>query len=143
MCIGAWRDAAWANRPDGSSTGGNCAGIVDIDEIGKGDLTHVNLVSWKTNKLKRKSRSSNAAEIQAVSDCEDEVYFIRVMLASFLGYDVSREKRDDSVDMIPCIIVTDSKSLYDASRSQTGGLGMEEKRTALKLSDMVERMKLS
>ena len=115
-------------------------GIADIGEMSEGRMTHVNIVSWKTNKLRRKSRSSTSAEIQAISDAEDETFFVRVMLASFLGYDVSREQRETSLSYIPCIIVTDSKSLYDAYRSQTGGLGMEEKRSALELLDLKERM---
>ena len=37
-------------------------------------------------------------------------------------------------------MITDSKSLYDAYLSQTGGLGLEEKRTALELVDLRERI---
>jgi hypothetical protein len=136
----AWGDAAWANRPDGSSTGGTFVGIADIKALERGEMTHINLVSWKTQKLKRKSRSSTAAEIQAISDCEDEAYFVKVMLASFLGYNISREERDKTLSWIPCFIVTDSKSLFDAHKSQTGGLGMEEKRSALEMVDLRERM---
>ena len=92
-----WGDAVCANRPDGSSTGGVFVGIANIKELENGNLSHINLVSWKTNKLKRKSRSSTAAEIQAISDAEDESYFVRVMLASFLGYSVTREDRDETL----------------------------------------------
>ena len=62
------------------------------------------------------------------------------MLASFLGYDVSREHRDETLSWCPNIVATDSKSLYDPSRSQTGGLGREEKRSALEMVDLKERM---
>ena len=138
--VAIWGDAAWANRPDGSSTGGTLIGITDIDSLLKGGLTFVNMVSWKSHKLKRKSRSPTASEVQAVSDAEDEGFFVRLMWLSFNGYDVSRDNRKQSLRDVPCVVVTDSKSLYDAYRSQTGGLGMEEKRTALELVDLKERI---
>ena len=39
-------------------------------------------------------------------------------------------------------IITDAKSLYDASRSASAGLGLSEKRTAIELDAMMDRMKV-
>jgi hypothetical protein len=103
-------------------------------------MTHVNLVSWSSHKLKRKSRSSNAAEVQAMSDTEDQLYWLRAMVASFSGQSIERGVRETAVNRVTGLLVTDSKSIFDAMHSATGGLGLEEKRTALELVDLCDRV---
>jgi hypothetical protein len=140
LCVVSWGDAAWANRPDGASTGGTIIGVANEAELASGQLTSINIISWKSHKLKRKSRSSTAAEIQAICDVEDEAMFIRLMLASFEGYNCSNEDlREVALTSMPGYIITDSKSFYDSLRSASGSLGMEEKRSALEMMDFRER----
>ncbi len=40
----------------------------------------------------------------------------------------------------PSPVVTDAQALYDASRSESAGLGLTEKRTAIELKILNERM---
>ena len=139
VCVVCWSDAAWANRPDGSSAGGSLVAVCERETLLQGDLSPVHVVDWHSTKLKRKSRSSNAAEVQALNDAEDRLWWRRLLRLSFVGQ-VHGKDRDQSVTAITGVLVTDSRSNYDALHSESGGLGLEERRTALELSDVKERI---
>ena len=80
-----WSDAAWANRPDGLSTGGYVIGIAP-EEILEGKRTPVGWVSHRSGKLQRVARSSLAAEVQALTVAEDELFMVRMMWAELIGF---------------------------------------------------------
>ena len=86
LVLVAWSDAALANRPDLSSTGGYIIGFVHKDMVDQGVRGPVNVMSWSSSKLKRVCRSSLAAETQALAECEQELMFLRVQWAEMLGY---------------------------------------------------------
>ena len=67
-----WSDAAWANRPDGLSTGGYVIGIAPEDIL-DGKRTPVGWISHRSGKLQLVARSSLAAEVQALTVAEDEL----------------------------------------------------------------------
>eukprot|EP00969_Alexandrium_andersonii_P191111 8442132-Alexandrium_andersonii.AAC.1 len=46
-------------------------------------------VHHKTSKAKRKARSSLSAEVQALADAEQELFFARLQLGEFLGHPLS------------------------------------------------------
>ena len=50
-----WADAAWANRIDGSSTGGYVIGLAS-PEVEKGVRTPIGIVAAATSKLRRVAR---------------------------------------------------------------------------------------
>lgn len=79
-----WSDAALGNRPNGQSTGGFVIGATRPEML-QGKLSPVNIVAWKSGKLNRVARSSLAAEVQAFSETEEELMFIRAQWAEMCG----------------------------------------------------------
>ena len=79
-----WSDAALANRVDLSSTGGYIIGFVHKSML-SGIQGQVSLVSWSTHKLRRVCRSSLAAEAQALSECEAELFLVRALWQELRG----------------------------------------------------------
>ena len=63
-------DQAHANRPCGGSTGGLITFLGGPQHL-HGDVGKLNVVAWKTWKLRRKAISTNDGEIQAVLEGED------------------------------------------------------------------------
>ena len=92
----AWSDASWANRKDGKSTGGYLIGMCGEDVL-KGIRSHVSVVSWGTNKLKRVARSSMSAELQALAIAEDELHLCRMTWAEFNGELINLNEVDEIV----------------------------------------------
>ena len=84
MFVG-WTDAAVGNRPDLSSTGGMAIALVS-PRILQGQRSHVNLISWRSGKRPRTARSSLSAEIQALSEGEQELIACRLQWAELLGH---------------------------------------------------------
>ena len=84
LAVVVWSDAAWANRPDLSSTLGFFAGITTA-KILEGGRHGVTPIHHKTSKAKRKARSSLSAEVQALADAEQELLFTRLQLAVFFA----------------------------------------------------------
>ena len=75
--MGTFTDAAWAVRPDGSSQGGYLLFFSDKDLL-EGKEAKVSIMDWKSWKLKRKVRSSLAAESQAFADAVDHLNYMRL-----------------------------------------------------------------
>ena len=71
-----WADAAWANRTDGSSTGGLVIGVASPDAE-KGIRTPIGIITAATHKLKRVARGSLGAEIQGLTNLEEEMVMVR------------------------------------------------------------------
>ena len=137
-----WSDASWANRPDGTSTGGYLIGLCD-KKILDGDKTHVTMVSWNSNKLRRVARSSLAAEVQAMSNSEDELHLVRGAWAEFNGGEFNLEDPDETIRQVPGTIIIDAKSIYDTLVSQNQPLQLQEKRTALELLAYLKNTELN
>lgn len=79
-----WSDAALGNRPNGQSTGGFLIGATRPEML-QGKLSPVNIIAWKSGKLNRVARSSLAAEVQAFSEAEEELMFVRAQWAEMCG----------------------------------------------------------
>ena len=121
-----------ANRRDGKSTGGYLIGM-SSNALLSGDRTHVTIVSWSTNKLKRVARSSLAAEVQAMSNAEDELHVVRGAWAEFNGTPFNLDNPDETIASVPGTVIVDAKSIYDTLVSQNQPLQLQEKRTAIEL----------
>ena len=65
-------DHSHNNRPEGYSTGGLVT-LVGGRELSQGLPRRMNLISWRTWKLRRVAVSSNDAEVQAMVEAEDFV----------------------------------------------------------------------
>ncbi|CAE7382440.1 unnamed protein product [Symbiodinium sp. KB8] len=110
--VAAWTDAANSNRQDGGSTKGVFVGWTSEDLL-QGNLVNISPIFWQSAKIQRACRSSAAAETHAAADAEDELYAIRLQVGEFLGHSVFLWSCDESVKMVPGVLVTDSKNLYD------------------------------
>lgn len=69
------------------------------------------LVSWNSGKLNRVARSSLAAEIQAASDAQEDLEFVRLVMADLLFGPVDLTDAADAVCAIPGVLVLDCKAL--------------------------------
>ena len=121
----AWSDASWANRKDGSSTGGYMIGITGTDIL-DGKRGHVTVVSWSTNKLRRVARSSMAAEMQALANSEDELHLCRLAWLEFNGVAVDLNHVDEALQDIPGTVIIDAKAIYDVLISQNQPIQLAE-----------------
>ena len=95
----------------------------------------ISLLEWKSWTFKRVCRSSMSAECQAMAEALDNLNFIRLFWEVLIGCVPVKLKLDqDAVlkDAPLSCLVTDCKGLFDAvNRSQSAGLGLSEKRTAI------------
>ena len=111
----AWADAAWANRPDNtSSTGGLVLGAAP-KELRDGALCPVNLLSWRSYKIDRASRSPACAETHAVVDGEDELFHVRYLWTEmhFAPSVLEPLTKEQIVYRSPGILITDSRNFFD------------------------------
>ena len=139
-----WTDAALGNRPNGQSTGGYVIGATRPEML-QGKLSPVNIVAWKSGKLNRIARSSLAAEVQAFSETEEELMFIRAQWAEMCGLTLPAKGFEEVVSQIKGALVTDARSLYDTVQKgdrNTSGLGLKEKYSALELLSVIQRLQL-
>ena len=63
ICLYAWVDAGSQNRPDAGSTQGIVIGVGPLS-LQNGELGHVNLISWHSNRIDRSCRSPGAARLR-------------------------------------------------------------------------------
>ena len=79
----------------------------------------MNIVAFRSHKLKRKVRSTLAAETAAMNEAIEQGDLVRAHLIEFFG-DAPLDKRNwrDEVKRIPLVDLTDSKSLYDYVKKQ-------------------------
>jgi hypothetical protein len=141
LCLMAWTDAAVANRPDLSSTGGQVMGMARRDKFCDGQMSQITLLAWSSRKLRRVARSSLSAEVQSLAEGADNLWLARLQWAEFNGVDVSKGKEDAAVRATRGLLITDAKSIYDAvTRSETQGLGLQEKQSALELLGVKEQI---
>ena len=113
LVVVGWSDAAVANRPDGSSTGGPIYGLMRPEDVELG-CGKVNVVGWKSGRLQRVARSSLAAETQALADLEQEIMFARLTWAELLGKQVNLENTVPAISQVPAVLITDARALFDA-----------------------------
>ena len=134
-------DQAHNNRPKGDSTGGYIT-LVSGPECDTGVVCAMNAIAWRTWKLKRKSISSNDAEVQAALEAEDNNFRARLLWSELHAagdLDYEQLQRKDPVDaterQVLCvkgIVCTDSKGGYDAVElNESPLLGLSNMRSAL------------
>ena len=136
-----YHDASYACRRDGSSQGGLLTMIVD-QKIMQGKSSAYSPIAWQSRKLPRVCRSSTAAEIQTGSHSMDAHEFTKQMLVEWYNPEtIPLKETEKALRQVPSIVVTDSKNLYDSvTRVETSGLQLEEKRLALEVLSIRERV---
>ena len=133
-------DASWANRRDGTSQGGSLTVLTD-SRVLEGKRAPFSILGSHSRKLKRVSRSSTSAEVQACANAYDDLEFVKQ-----LYYEVYHESglsvscADQQISTIPSAVVCDAKNLYDSvTRITSAGLQLEEKRLCLEVINIKER----
>ena len=129
-CVLAWSDAAWAVRRDGSSQGGYLVALADGDALLNREF-QLNWISWQSGKLPRVARSSSAAEVQAAGIAQEEMEYVRLVWFEVLNGQFPLSSWMDCCATIPGALIMDCKGVFDALRSESSGLGMKDKRSAL------------
>ena len=98
------------------------------------------LVDWLSRKLVRASRSSLTSEAQAGANAVDQLEWVSI----FWGVMLQPQLKLDSIEAANVfsepVVVTDCKALFDAAHSASSGLGIAERRTAIEVRMMVERL---
>jgi hypothetical protein len=134
-------DAAWANRPDGSSTGGHLI-LMAHNAVTEGQRVPVSLVSWNSRKIRRKVRSSLGAETQAFSTALEHSDLVRVFWGELSGSLANIDNFEEYLRQTDAIAVNDCKSLADALNNRGSAVSKtsEDKRLAIELSIIRQRL---
>ncbi|CAK0903294.1 unnamed protein product [Prorocentrum cordatum] len=132
LAVVGWGDAAFGNRVDGKSTEGRVLGIVPVSFLA-GEETGVSLISWRSGKVERTCRSPPSAEVSATVNTEDEVTYVRFLLAELSGWKPDLRDPWAQVRKVQECLITDSKNLYDRLRCPEKRMGGKEFRTGLEL----------
>lgn len=141
-------DQAHANRPQGGSTGGVLTCLGGPEQV-QGESGRLNVVSWRSWRLRRKAISTNDGEMQAVLEGEDSNFRVRWMWCQLNGCCAINdgnilEKANDLVKYVKGIVATDSKGVYDAVNKSEGPLlGLSNARSALQGYQLKEQLKES
>ena len=138
--LGAYSDASWAARPDGSSQGGMLIFACSQEELDSGMPMPLTIMAWHSKKLPRICRSSLAAESQALAGTIDELEWCKIFLTCFI--DLSLPIEGDAVlqKMLMSPVATDAKSLFDATHSITAGMKLSERRAAIEITIIKQRL---
>ena len=154
LAVIAWCDASFANRlsetvpDDGSdeppcpleSQAGYVIGFTSKKALAEGG-GHVSIVMWLSHKLKRKVRSTLAAESMAANECVEAADIIRAHIAEALcgdpeGFD--RRQWREAIKDIPAALVTDCRSMFDYLNKR--GSTPSEKRLRLDLEILRDQL---
>ena len=138
-----YHDASHACRRDGSSQGGLITMLVD-ECILQGESSYYSPIAWQSRKLPRVCRSSTSAEVQTGSHAMDAHEFTKQMLIEWFNEKpiVARDM-DKVLSQVSSVVVTDSKNMFDSVvRVETSGLQLEEKRLALEVLSIRERVRM-
>ncbi|MCG8453447.1 MAG: hypothetical protein MI717_09735, partial [Spirochaetales bacterium] len=142
-------DQSHSNRPQGDSTGGLLT-LAAGPDAHSGKVILMNLLAWRSWKLKRKAIGSNDAEVQSILEAEDQNFRIRMLWSELHGAGLNRpERRADLVAeaegqacMVSGILCTDSRGGYDAIEvNESPLLGLSNMRAALQAFQLRDNLK--
>ena len=92
----------------------------------------INIATWKSTRLKRKTVNTLSAECQAMIQAVGNVHWFRFMLNEAAAVPMDNESWEQTLASVPYVAVTDSKSLYDCmSKLVCTYTQCEDKRTAI------------
>ena len=136
--IVAFSDASWANADDLKSQARYLVFITGpMVYTTEGDVA--NLVEWKSHRIRRRCRSTLAAETMALDAAADASLFTRELLAEIMieSYQPTQSgKLDPSI--FPTSMATDCRSLYDLVVKDGPLSSTQEKRLTLDIAALRE-----
>ena len=138
--IGLYCDAAWSVRPDGSSQGGMLMFLASHEEMESNQPFPLTIFDWSSKKLTRMCRSSLSAEAQAATIAVDELEWAKVFFAAAINPYVAIQEDSTMLMLSESPVITDAKALFDSTISVTPGLKLSERRTAIEICILRERM---
>ena len=138
--FGSYFDAAWAVRPDGTSQGGYLIFVISEDDMDQGTACLLVCLDYASKKLTRISRSSLACEAQSGANAVDMLEWTKIFWTLMTHPYMSPDDPATAVLYGKSPVITDARALYDAGKSRSAGLGISEKRTAIEVSIISERM---
>ena len=125
LAVLVWSDAAWAGKTCPQP-------LVSSQELRQhesckaDDTVRLRFIIVLENRT-RKARSSLSADVQALADAEQELYFTRLQMTEFLGFLVNLGNVDETVQRVDGVLGIDAKAIYDSMCGASGPLAMEEK----------------
>jgi hypothetical protein len=134
-------DAAWATRKDFSSQGGQLTLLMQENTL-HGSKSPFCVISWGSRRLRRVARSSTSAEAQMAGNALDTHEFCKLSLFDMEhSFKLDLRKTDEYLQQVTSCMVCDARNIYDGVvKVETSGLQMEEKRTAIELLAIKERL---
>ena len=124
MCLA---DAGWATRPSGDSQGGYVLCLC-TPELFENKRAPTWVLDWSSKKLRRKVRSSVAAETLAGQNGLDAIEVMQALIAEAI-FGIDPKSFRNRKPELPAAIVIDSKGFYDAvTRSSCSSAVSLEKR---------------
>lgn len=121
-------DASWANCQDLSSQAGYMI-LFSQKDVAQDKWSDVSPLRWKSWKLDRKTQSTLAAELMAVSRAIAEGDWVRSLFAEFtqVGYRLCDDRQ--ARQQLEMLVVTDNKPVFDHCQGDGGTI--KGKRTAI------------
>ena len=134
-------DASWATRRDGSSQGGQIT-LLMSKSVMHGETSHFSVLCWGSRRLRRVARSSTSAEVQMSGNALDQHEFCKLfMIIMEEPNKIDLRQPDNVLRSQESCLISDSKNVYDGlEKVETSGLHMEERRTAIELLGIKERL---
>ena len=134
-------DASWATRRDGSSQGGQIT-LLMSKSVMHGETSHFSVLCWGSRRLRRVARSSTSAEVQMSGNALDQHEFCKLfMIIMEEPNKIDLRQPDNVLRSQESCLISDSKNVYDGlEKVETSGLQMEERRTAIELLGIKERL---
>ena len=135
-------DASWATRKDGGSQGGQITLLMNKHVL-EGDVSHFSVLCWSSKRLRRIARSSTSAEVQMSGNALDQHEFTKLFVHVLRSAEhVDLRNPDKILHSTESCLISDSKNVYDGlEKIRTSGLQMEERRTAIELLGIKERLR--
>eukprot|EP00913_Durusdinium_trenchii_P012298 g11547.t1 len=109
-------------------------------ELDDGKPMPLTMVNWHSKKLPRICRSSLSAESQALAATIDEMEWCKIFFTCFTDVNIAIDGEDALQKMSMSPVATDAKSLYDATHSITAGMKLSERRTAIEIAIIKQRL---
>ena len=134
----AFSDASWANAEELKSQAGYLV-FVTGPEVFTPAGDAASLVEWKSHKIRRRCRSTLAAETMSLDAATDAALFTRELLAEICieGYQPTHSGRLDET-IFPTSMATDCRSLFDLLIKDGPLSSAQEKRLTLDIGALRE-----
>ncbi len=136
----AVRDSSFANVDKNKTKSQADWVLMLVDNANNSFFTHwegrATLMRWRSRKLKRRVRSTLAAETMAATEAVKASDILRAHIAE-VRFELDLKKKDKCLQRVPMAQVTDSRSLHDLLSKR--GSAPEEQRLLLDIEAIRER----